>query len=163
MPRIQGNPKIPGTPFRQIMALRPDIAKPWTSLDESVRFNGVLEPELKEEVRRMVAQQSGCLFCASLGDPQESYENPRWTAAVAYGKALASNPKECSEDVWQELRIHFSDTEIVELTCWIAFMFAGEMFGAAMQLLPATSEQKSMYANWIKAGVAKAQRLAEQT
>jgi alkylhydroperoxidase family enzyme len=160
MSRIQGNPKIPGTPFRQIMGLRSEIAKPWTALDEAMRFSGVLEPELKEEVRRMVAQQSGCLFCASLGDPQQSYENPRWAAAVAYGKALASDPKTVSDDDWQALRVHFNDTEIVELTCWIAFMFAGEMMGAAMRLQPATPDQKTMYANWIQAGTSKAQRIA---
>jgi alkylhydroperoxidase family enzyme len=160
MSRIQGNPKIPGTPFRQIMGLRPEIAKSWTALDEAIRFSGVLEPELKEEVRRIVAQLSGCLFCASLGDPKESYENPRWAAAVAYGKALASNPIAVSDDDWQALSAHFNDTEISELTSWIAFMFAGEMFGAAMKLQPATPEQKAMYSNWIKAGDSKAQRIA---
>jgi alkylhydroperoxidase family enzyme len=159
MARIQGNPKVPGTPFRQIMALRPEIAKSWTALDEAIRFSGVLEPELKEEVRRMVAQQSGCLFCASLGAPQESYENPRWAAAVAYGKAFSSNPIAVSDDDWQSLRVHFNDTEISELTSWIAFMFAGEMFGAAMKLDPATPEQKTMYSNWIKAGASKALRI----
>lgn len=159
MTRIQGNPKVPGTPFRQIMGLRPEIAKSWTALDEAIRFSGVLEPELKEEVRRMVAQQSGCLFCASLGEPQESYENPRWAAAVAYGKAFSSNPIAVSDDDWQLLSVHFNDTEISELTSWIAFMFAGEMFGAAMKLQPATPDQKTMYANWIEAGTSKAQRL----
>jgi alkylhydroperoxidase family enzyme len=160
MSRIQGNPKIPGTPFRQIMGLRPEVAKSWTALDEAIRFTGVLEPELKEEVRRMVAQHSGCLFCASLGEPQESYANPRWAAAVAYGKALASDPKAVTDDDWHALSVHFNETEIVELTCWITFMFAGEMFGAAMKLQPATPDQKTMYSNWIKAGASKAQRIS---
>jgi alkylhydroperoxidase family enzyme len=160
MARIQGNPKVPGTPFRQIMALRPEIAKSWTALDEAIRFSGVLEPELKEEVRRMVAQQSGCLFCASLGDPKESYDNPRWASAVAYGKAFASNPIAVSDEDWELLRAYFNDTEISEFTSWIAFMFAGEMFGAAMKLQPATPEQKAMYSNWIKSGASKAQRIA---
>jgi alkylhydroperoxidase family enzyme len=141
------------------MGLRPEIAKSWTALDEAIRFSGALEPELKEEVRRMVAQQSGCLFCASLGAPQESYENPRWAAAVAYGKAFASNPVSVSEEDWQALSVRFNDTEISELTAWIAFMFAGEMFGAAMKLQPATPEQKTMYSNWIKSGASKAQRI----
>jgi hypothetical protein len=120
----------------------------------------VLEPELKEEVRRMVAQQSGCLFCSSLGDPQGSYDDPRWAAAVAYGKAFASNPVAVSDEDWQALSAHFNDTEISELTAWIAFMFAGEMFGAAMKLDPATPQQRTMYQNWIKAGSSKALRIA---
>jgi alkylhydroperoxidase family enzyme len=160
MARIQGNTKVLGTPWMQIMSLRPEIAKSWSALDEAIRFSGVLEPELKEEVRRIVAQQSGCLFCSSLGDPQESYGDPRWAAAVAYGKAFASNPVAVSDEDWQALSAHFNDTEISELNAWIAFMFAGEMFGAAMKLDPATPQQRTMYQNWIKSGASKALRIA---
>jgi alkylhydroperoxidase family enzyme len=160
MARIQGNASVVGTPWLQIMSLRPEIAKSWQALDNAIRFSGVLEPELKEEVRRTVAQQSGCLFCSSLGDPQETYEDPRLAAAVAFGKAFASNPVAVSDEDWQALSAHFNDTEISELTAWIAFMYAGEMFGAAMKLDPATPQQRTMYQNWIKAGSKTAVRLA---
>ena len=160
MPRIQGKPNVPGSAFRQIMALRPEIAKPWNALDEAMRFTGVLDAGMKEEVRRMVAQHSGCLFCASLGAPQESYDDPRWAAAVAFGKAAASNPSNISDADWEALRAHFNDEEIVELSGWIAFMFASEMIGAIMKLEPATPELRTMYTNWIANGIEKAKRAA---
>ncbi|THF55302.1 carboxymuconolactone decarboxylase family protein [Ollibium composti] len=160
MPRIQGKPNVPGSAFRQIIALRPEIAKPWNALDEAMRFTGVLDAGLKEEVRRMVARHSGCLFCASFGAPQDSYDDPRWAAAVAFGKAVATDPTAVSEDDWQALQAHFSDEEIVELTAWIAFMFASEMIGAVMKLEPATPELKTMYTNWIRNGIEKAARAA---
>jgi len=160
MSRIQGKSNVPGTAFRQIMALRPEIAKSWNALDEVARFSGVLAPLLKEEVRRAVAQESGCLFCASLGTPADSYDDPRWAAAVAFARIVAIDSTKVSDDDWHALKVHFNDEEIVELISWIAFMFAGEMIGAVLKLQPATPEQKSMYANWLRSGVEKARRAA---
>ncbi len=160
MARIQGKTNVPGSEFRQIMALRPDIAKPWNALDEAMRFSGVVDAGLKEEVRRMVAQHSGCAFCASLGAPMGHYDDPRWAAAVAFGKAVATNPTDVPDADWQALKEHFSDEEIVELTAWITFMFASEMVGAVMKLQPASPDMKTMYNNWIRNGIEKAARAA---
>lgn len=161
MPRMEGKANIPGSHFRKIMALRPDIAKSWNALDEAMRFNGVLHPGLKEEVRRMVAQHSGCAFCASLGAPIGSYDDPRLAAAVAYGQAVAKNPTGVDDATWNELQRHFSEEEIVELTAWIAFMFASEMIGGIMKLEPASPELLAMYTKWIAGGIARHSAAAE--
>ncbi|MEW6640848.1 MAG: hypothetical protein AB1586_10115 [Pseudomonadota bacterium] len=153
MPRLEGKTTVPGSHFRKIMSLRPDISKSWMAMDEAMRFSGVLHPALKEEVRRMVAQHSGCAFCASLGKPVGSYDDPRLTAAVAYGRAVAERPTGVDDAIWDELRRHFNDEEIVELTAWIAFMFASEMIGGIMKLDPASPELLSMYTKWIQTGI----------
>jgi hypothetical protein len=153
MPRLEGRANVPGSHWRKIMSMRPEIAKSWSALDEEMRFTGVLHPALKEEVRRMVAQHSGCAFCASLGKPVGTYDDPRLAAAVAYGRALAEHPTSVDDAIWGEVTAHFSEEEIVELTAWIAFMFASEMIGGIMKLDPATPELFTMYTKWIQAGI----------
>ena len=155
MPRIQPKPGAPGTPFRQVMALRPEILKAWHGLDEATRFAGVLPDALKEEVRRALAAVHGCAFCASLGDPAAANDDPRTAAAVALGKAIAAHPTGIDDAAWQAAAAHFSDEELVELLAWICFMYAGEMFGALMQFGRATPDQKRQYDEWRKAGASK--------
>lgn len=158
MPRMQGPANGQGSEFRKIMAMRPEIAKSWNALDETMRFIGVLDPALKEEVRKNVAQISGCLFCASLGDPQDHYDDPKWAAAASYSRSMAKDPTNVPDDEWGQIQEHFNTEEIVELNAWIAFMYASEMVGAVLKLDPATPALKDMYVNWIRSGIAKAQR-----
>jgi alkylhydroperoxidase family enzyme len=160
MPRMHGPASGQGSEFRKIMAMRPEIAKSWNALDETMRFTGVLDPALKEEVRKNVAQISGCLFCASLGEPLAAYDDPRWAAAAAYARSMAADPKAVSDQEWEEIEKHFTTEEIVELNAWIAFMYASEMVGAVLKLDPATPALKDIYVNWIRNGIAKAQRAA---
>jgi alkylhydroperoxidase family enzyme len=141
-----------GTPYYNIMDHRSDISRKWKEVDELLRFKGRLDPELKEEVRRAVAQQSGCRFCASLGDPKPSHDDARVAAAVRFGTAVARDPKRISDADFDALREHFSAEEIVEPSCWVSFMFGAELFGAIMNLEPASDAQKTRYAAWLEQG-----------
>jgi alkylhydroperoxidase family enzyme len=145
-----------GTPYFNVMDHRKDISAKWMEMDEFLRFGGKLDSDLKEEVRRAVAQQSGCKFCASLGDPQPHYDDPRVAAAVRFGTAVAQSPVGVSDETFDDLRQHFNAEEIVELSCWISFMYGAEMFGAIMKLDPATDAVKKMYAAWLVQGKKKA-------
>lgn len=151
MPRLEQATRN-GTPYYNIMDHRSDISRKWKEVDELLRFKGRLDPELKEEVRRAVAQLSGCRFCASLGDPKPGYDDARVAAAVRFGTAVARDPKSISDEDFDALRQHFSAEEIVELSCWVSFMYGAEMFGAIMNLDPATDAQKKMYAGWLEQG-----------
>lgn len=154
MPRLEQATRS-GTPYFNVMDHRKDISKKWMEMDEFLRFGGTVDSDLKEEVRRAVAQQSGCKFCASLGDPQPHYDDPRVAAAVRFGTAVAQSPTGIADEVFEELRAHFSAEQIVELSCWVSFMFGAEMFGAIMQLDPATDAVKKMYATWLVQGKKK--------
>ena len=151
MPRLEQATRS-GTPYFNVMDHRKDISKKWMEMDEFLRFTGNLDPDLKEEVRRAVAQQSGCKFCASLGDPKVSFDDPRVAAAVRFGTVVAQTPKGIPDAEFDALRPHFSPEEIVELSCWVSFMYAAEMFGAIMELDPATDGVKKMYAAWLQQG-----------
>jgi alkylhydroperoxidase family enzyme len=144
-----------GTPYFNVMDHRKDISKKWMEMDEFMRFNGTLDSDLKEEVRRAVAQQSGCKFCASLGEPQPHYDDPRVAAAVRFGTAVAKSPTGIADAQFDELREHFDAPQIVELACWISFMYGAEIFGAVMKLDPATDAVKKMYAAWLVQGKQK--------
>ncbi|MBP0589454.1 carboxymuconolactone decarboxylase family protein [Paraburkholderia sp. LEh10] len=154
MPRLEQATRS-GTPYFNVMDHRKDISKKWMEMDEFLRFGGTVDSDLKEEVRRAVAQQSGCKFCASLGDPQSHYDDPRVAAAVRFGTAVAQSPTGIADEVFDELRTHFSAEQIVELSCWVSFMYGAEMFGAIMQLDPATDAVKKMYAAWLVQGKKK--------
>ncbi|SAK95549.1 hypothetical protein AWB75_06928 [Caballeronia catudaia] len=154
MPRLEQATRA-GTPYFNVMDHRKDISKKWMEMDEFLRFGGTVDSDLKEEVRRAVAQKSGCKFCASLGDPQPHYDDPRVAAAVRFGTAVAQSPTGIADEVFEELRAHFSAEQIVELSCWVSFMYGAEMFGAIMQLDPATEAVKKMYATWLVQGKKK--------
>ncbi|MFP3646019.1 carboxymuconolactone decarboxylase family protein [Paraburkholderia sp. SIMBA_054] len=154
MPRLEQATRA-GTPYYNIMDHRKDISRKWMEMDEFLRFGGKLDADLKEEVRRAVAQQSGCRFCASLGEPQSHYDDVRISAAVRFGKSVAASPTGVSDAVFDDMREHFSEEEIVELSCWISFMYGAEMFGALMNLDPASDQIKKMYATWLTQGKQK--------
>ena len=40
------------TPFEQLLGHNPEVLKKWSSLEETLFYSGVLDLELKEEVRR---------------------------------------------------------------------------------------------------------------
>lgn len=158
MPRINPPENGAGTPFRRILSMRPHIAAPWTKLDETLRFSGMLDAALKEEVRRTLAAAGGCAFCASLGDPATSHADPKTAAATAFAAAVGADPTGISDETWRNARAVFSEAEMIELCIWICFMYGSEMFGGIMRLEPATADQVRMYSDWLKAGAAKDRR-----
>jgi alkylhydroperoxidase family enzyme len=151
MPRLDQATRN-GTPYYNIMDHRSDISRKWREVDDLLRFRGLLDPELKEEVRRAIAQQSGCRFCASLGEPKLSHDDARVAVAVRFGTAVARDPKRIADADFDALREYFSAEEIVALSCWICFMYGAELFGAIMNLDPATDAQKTRYAAWLEHG-----------
>lgn len=159
MPRLE-QATHNGTPYYNIMDHRTDISRKWKEVDELLRFKGRLDPELKEEVRRALAQESGCRFCASLGAPKSSHDDARVAVAIRFATSVARSPRRISDADFEELREHFVAEEIVELSCWVAFMFGAELFGAIMNLAPATEAQKKMYAGWLEQGRKQALRMA---
>jgi hypothetical protein len=134
------------------MAHRSDLRKRWDAMDEFLRFTGVLEPELKEQARRAIAQHAACRFCGSLGEPRASYPDERTEVAVSVAHAVGRNPRGLSDDVFEAMRTVFSTEEIVELMAWLAFMYAGELLGAVFELEPASERELEVYERWLSAG-----------
>jgi alkylhydroperoxidase family enzyme len=154
MPRI-APADVAGNAYERVLAQRPEIFEKWFELDALMRFTGLLDPDLKEEVRRSLAPNVGCVFCASLGEAKRDHPDKKEALAVAYAQLLLE-PKSLDDSVFDVLHEEFSDAEIVELTCWTLFMIAAQGFGAAMSIRAATEDEVQVYADWKRDGIAAA-------
>jgi alkylhydroperoxidase family enzyme len=139
------------------MGHRLDIAEEWAKLDGLIRFDGELDPNLKEEVRRSLAIGIGCKFCASLGDPEPHNHDKKTVLAVAFAQVMFQNISDLhglDDENFDVLRSEFSDAAIVELVCWVLFLVAAQGFGAVMKLPQATDNELTEYLEWRAAGSA---------
>ena len=133
MPRIEPLPAPPGANPLQFSALT----------------------ELKESVRRATASRVGCRFCATLGELEPEFDDAREALAVDLALAIAEDPRGVSDEQFAALRAEFSEDEIVELVCWICLVtVAGQMFGAVMDVRPATPDEAAAYQEALEAKAA---------
>ena len=130
--------------YRGVLAHCPDVLAQWTALGDVVRFSGKLPPELKEEVRRATAVQVGCKWCASFGDPKREYTDPREAIAVRLAKTIADDPKKVDDELFAELRVYFTDEELVELVAMICMVSV------------ANEEYTMQYERWVADSMAEA-------
>jgi alkylhydroperoxidase family enzyme len=134
-----------GTPRPESQAVRahvPAILRDfWFQWERTFR-NGVLDHRVKELCRVYVSKTVECLYCGgqrSVGGRREGLEeddyreliefeqsprhDERQKAALAYTRALAFNPEEVDAALWDRLRLHFTDEELVELGYFVAITF----------------------------------------
>lgn len=162
MPRV--TPADPGTlpadltelghdPFYGVLAQRPEILRAWNELDK-VFFGSTstVSNAIKEEARRTLAQGLGCRFCASLGTPRDEHPDAREALATAFAEMVEKDHRDIDESTFDVLREEFTEVEIVELVAWICFKYGSNMFGALMQLAPATEVEVKGYADFVSAG-----------
>lgn len=146
MPRIE--PSALGTTTAdRVMGHRPEILEAWENLKHALLGpSSTLSPHLKEEVRRALAQRTGCQFCASLGRPDEDHDNRKESLAVAFADAVALDHTAISEAQVKVLLDEFTVPQLVELLMWISFEYAGQMLGCLIGDEPATAEEKRAFA-----------------
>ena len=129
------------------MGHRPELLQAWENLgDAFVGPSATLSPHLKEEVRRTLAQRTGCQFCASLGQPAETHADRQESLAVGFADAAARDHTVISDAQVRLLFEEFTAPQIVELLMWISFEYAGQMFGCLIADEPATAEEKQAFA-----------------
>jgi alkylhydroperoxidase family enzyme len=130
----------------RVMGLRPEVLLAWVGLKHAlVGETSTLSPELKEQVRRTLALQTGCEFCASLGRPSAEQPDPQSSLAVAFADAVATDHTAISDAQVQVLFEEFTAPQVVELLVWIVFEYAGQMFGALIGDQPATADERAAF------------------
>jgi alkylhydroperoxidase family enzyme len=145
MPRISPSARGELTADR-VMGHRPELLEAWENLRAALLGpSSTLPPQLKEEVRRTLAQQTGCRFCASLGQPSPDHATRRESLAVAFAEAVARDHTAIGDAQFRVLFDEFTVAEIVELLIWISFEYAGQMFGCLIADLPASEEEKHAF------------------
>jgi alkylhydroperoxidase family enzyme len=130
----------------RVMGHRPELLAAWEGLKHALGgSSSTLSPELKEQVRRTLALHTGCEFCASLGLPAAEQPSPRDSLAVAFAEAAAMDHAEIGCGQLDVLLEEFTVPQVVELLTWIAFEYAGQMFGARIGDEPATAQERAAF------------------
>jgi alkylhydroperoxidase family enzyme len=129
------------------MGHRPELLEAWENLKHALLgSSSTLSPQLKEEVRRTLAQRTGCRFCASLGLPAPTHATRQESLAAAFADAVAVDHTVISDEQVNLLFDEFTTPQIVELLVWISFEYAGQLFGCLIGDEPATAEEKEAFA-----------------
>ena len=124
----------------RIFAHRPAIAKAMMGLAAAIKMSRTLPERLVELVRLRIAFHNQCRSCmavryrdavadgvdealvCSLERPAEA---PNLTAAekaaLAYADRFANDHLTIDDTVYDELRAHFSEGQLVELGAWVAY------------------------------------------
>ena len=134
-----------GTPRPESQAIRAHAPATlrdfWWQWERTFR-NGVCDHEIKELCRVYVSKTVECRYCGDQrstraregGLEERDYDDlldfersdrydERQRAALAYTRAIAWNPEEADDALWDRLHLHFSDEELVELGYFVAVTF----------------------------------------
>lgn len=124
------------TPFQRLLGHNRDVMEGWSQLGTVLEKNGCLSSELKEQVRRTLAQGNGCEYCKAKGKPDPELFNEKISIAVGFAEVFLNVKGDISDSTYQILKEYFSDEEISELCAFITFTTASQYFGAMMKLEP---------------------------
>ncbi len=143
------------TPRMNFMQAAPDTIKALMALEAQIQGSG-LEQSLIELVKTRASQINGCAYCINMhtqdarkhGETEQRlYLLNAWREAPAYSEreraALAWTDAvtliadtRAPDDVYQEVRKHFSDAETVNLTMLIATINAWNRLAISFRSVP---------------------------
>jgi AhpD family alkylhydroperoxidase len=143
------------TPRMNFMQAAPDTIKALMALEAQIQGSG-LEQSLIELVKTRASQINGCAYCINMhtSDARKHGETEQrlyllnaWREAPAYSEreraALAWTEvvtliadTHAPDDVYQEVRKHFSDAETVNLTMLIATINAWNRLAISFRAVP---------------------------
>ncbi|MBV9978574.1 carboxymuconolactone decarboxylase family protein [Bradyrhizobium sp.] len=143
------------TPRMNFMQAAPDTIKALTALEAQIQGSG-LEQSLIELVKTRASQINGCAYCINMhtSDARKHGETEQrlyllnaWREAPAYSEreraALAWTEAvtliadtHAPDDLYQDVRKHFSDAETVNLTMLIATINAWNRLAISFRAVP---------------------------
>ncbi len=136
--------------FFGILANSPDALRAFLGL-HGVAEAGVLDPQTRERIALVVAQQNSCEYCLSAhtaigrkagltGDEiaanrAGTSQDARAAAAVAFAKALNENLGEVTQSEFNAVRdAGYSDAEIVEIVTHVGMNILTNLIGKASRV-----------------------------
>ncbi|WP_397539706.1 carboxymuconolactone decarboxylase family protein [Rummeliibacillus pycnus] len=122
------------TPFQKLLGHNRSVMGFWNDLGGELEKDGHLTAELKEQVRRTLAQENGCEYCKAKGKPDERYHDEKIAVSVGFAQAFLASKGHTSPSIVNILKDYFSEEEISELFAFVCFTTASQYFGALMQL-----------------------------
>lgn len=135
------------------VAHRPELLKTMFAHFHAIMETGTLGLKFKELIFVWVSQLNQCEYClsahlplaeqsgwsdealASLDHVEEStFFTEREKAALRYAERMIRDSNRVDDDLWAELRGHFDEGEIVELTSAIGLFHYFNVFNNALQM-----------------------------
>ena len=124
------------TPFQELLNFNPTIQHLWGNISEELEKDNYLTSHLKEEVRKTLAQENGCLYCKAKGKPDPTTYDEKTAVCTGYAKAFLQSKGHTSPSVTNVLNEYLSKEEKDELLTFICFITASQYLGAIQQLQP---------------------------
>lgn len=124
------------TPFQRLLGHNIEVMQGWTQLGSVLENDGLLSFELKEQVRRTLAQSNRCEYCKAKGKPDWDKFDEKISLAVGFAKVFLKQKGSIPNSTFKTLYEGFTEEEISELCAFISFTSASQYFGAMMQLKP---------------------------
>lgn len=135
--------------------IAPDLMKAMNGLERYVR-NSAIELPLRDMVKLRASQINGCAYCVDMhwkdarasGETEERlyslvvwHESPLYTererAALLWTESLTLiSETHVPDEVFEEVRKHFTEKELVDLTATIALINAWNRFGISFRDVP---------------------------
>lgn len=123
----------------QIWARRPALAQAWLTMMSEIHERGVLPDRLRELVRLKIAAITTCPVCQVARKSDEvseadivacgNWSDPRFSApeqaALRFAELFAGDYFAMVDEVYDGLKAHFTDEQIVELHMFSGLMLAG--------------------------------------
>jgi alkylhydroperoxidase family enzyme len=135
-----------------VLEYRPRVQAAWAELEKAfLSPDSVLSVSLKEELRKTIAEDRECRLCTTVGGASRGAADRQESLAVAYSSMIIADHKSINAATFEELRIEFSDEQIVELTAFIMFKIAGTTFNSIFDVRPATEKQREAFAELLAA------------
>ncbi|MBT2757601.1 carboxymuconolactone decarboxylase family protein [Mesobacillus foraminis] len=122
------------TPYQKLLGHNKAIMTSWNQLGEELGKDGKLSADLKEQVRRTLAQKNGCLYCKAKGKPEPHLFDEKMSIALGFTEVFIKQKEDMPDAAFHVLKEHFTDEEISELCAFITFTTASQYFGALMKL-----------------------------
>lgn len=124
------------TPFQKLLGYNNDIMLSWHNLSETLEMDNQLSSDLKEEIRSMLAQNSGCAYCKAKGKPSEKFTDEKSVVCIGFVEVYMKLGTEIPDYIIQTLKDYLTKAEISELIAFITFTTCQQQFGAIMKLEP---------------------------
>jgi AhpD family alkylhydroperoxidase len=134
----------------QAMSLRPEILRAFGRFGDCVYPGGLLERSVKEFVIIAASRDNQCQFCTNshcdlvkfIGmneDPLAAIDDmsprtPRERLAIEYTRAATADSNQVPDELFAQLRQHYTEAEIVELTFLIGFINMLNLFNNCLQV-----------------------------
>lgn len=158
----EGEPRLPAVPgvegkFNGVMAWRPELMSAFFGFYATLWTDGVLDMRVKDLARMKIARTVGCRICQNTrfkvaeGHTEEadyvgidcvdegSYTDAE-RAALNYVEAFCVDAAMVTDDMVEQLRKHFSEAEIIELSILTGTVSGFAKINVALNIAPDTEE-----------------------